>query len=98
MWSKFDDIVDIFLCSMLFELIKSTLEDLKKMPNYFPIISRKLTKVISPYSKSEATLQIASVNGKTLVPHVSPPADNTLQKVLQRKSPIYVTVIILSLK
>ena len=61
------------------------------MQNYFPIISRKLTEAIIPYSKSEAALQIASANGKTcktLAPHMSPPADNTLQKVLQRKSPI----------
>ena len=36
------------------------------MHNYFPIISRKLTKAIIPYSKSEATLQIASANGKNM--------------------------------
>ena len=61
------------------------------MQTYFPIIFTKLTKAIISYSKSEAALQIVSANAKTckmLVSHASPPADNTLQKVLQQKSPI----------
>ena len=54
MWSKFDDIVDIFLCSLPFELIKSTPGKLKKysnMQNYLPILSRKLTKTRNKYIK-----------------------------------------------
>ena len=54
------------------------------MQNYFSMISRKLTKPIIPYAKSEAALQIVSANGKTcktLVPHVSASAKSIAKGV-----------------
>ena len=56
--SYIDDIFDIFLCSLPFELIKPASDRFLNfsMQNYFPIISRNLTKSIIPYSKSEAGL------------------------------------------